>query len=133
VKHTFVALAVSSLFISAACSKSSPTAPSPAAAGSASTPMSEEGTVEAIAATDSTPVQTTTFPIQWTLTRATCPALWADSVTGTGTAHMMLRIAPVPGGGGGFQINQTLVAAASFGLRLPTRVSCSPDLSSSWR
>jgi hypothetical protein len=105
VKSTLVALAVSSLFISAACSNSSPTAPSPAAADSASTPMSGEETVEAIAANASTPAQTITFPVQWTLTRATCPALWADSVTGTGTGHMTFREVQVSGGV--FQINLT--------------------------
>jgi hypothetical protein len=113
VKHTFVALAVSSLFISAACSKSSPTAPSPAAGGSASTPMSGEETVEAIAATDSTPAQTTTFPVQWTLTRATCPALWADSVTGTGTSHMMVRVVQVAGG-----VSQINLTEATSGTAL---------------
>jgi hypothetical protein len=111
VKRTLVALAVSSLFLSAACSQSSPTAPSPAALGSASTPTSGEETVEAIAATASTPAQTTTFPVQWTLTRATCPALWTDSITGTGTTHMMIRIAPVPGGV--FQINTVEVSSGT--------------------
>jgi hypothetical protein len=103
VKSACVALAIGPLLLSAACSRSSPTAPERVAAGTAGTSVSEESSVEAIAASASTPAQTTTFPIQWTLTRATCPALWADSVTGTGISHMVVRV--VPAGGGVFQIN----------------------------
>ena len=61
-----------------------------------------------------------TFPIEWTLTRVECPALWADWVTGTGTGHAIIRI--VPSSEGVFQITAVNTASGtavdSAGLRL---------------
>ena len=62
-------------------------------------------------AATSAPAETSTFPIEWTLTRVECPALWADWVTGTGTGHKIIRI--VPSSDGVFQITAINTASGT--------------------
>jgi hypothetical protein len=105
VKKALIALAVGPLLLSTACEERSPTAPERIAAVTKAASVSAGAPNESVAAVNSVPAQTSTIPVQWTLTRAACPALWADSVTGTGKSHLMVRVVPAPGGV--FQITMT--------------------------
>ena len=119
-RNVFATVATLGLVLSTACSTRNPSAPDPvAAAGTSVSLTSDHGSTSGMAAT-STPAEIYTFPIEWTLTRVECPALWADWVTGTGTGHAIIRI--VPSAEGVFQITAVNTASGtavdSAGLRL---------------
>ncbi len=93
-RNVFATIATLGLVLSTACSTTNSSAPDPVAApGTSASLTNDHGSTPGMAAT-SAPAETYTFPIEWTLTRVECPALWADWVTGTGTEHKIIRIVP---------------------------------------
>jgi hypothetical protein len=99
------------LVLSTACSMSHPSAPDPVAAvGTSVSPTNDPGSAAPMGARG-TSAEIYTYPIEWTLTRLECPALWADWVRGTGTGHATIRIAPSPEGV--FQITSVNTASGT--------------------
>jgi hypothetical protein len=90
-------LFVAVVLIAAACSKS-PTAPERVSTAASSATVGQSVHV-------ANPAETSTYPVEWTLTQAQCPQLWSNSVTGEGTGHLTLRQTTL--GNGTFQLSAT--------------------------
>jgi hypothetical protein len=99
---------LTSLFIlalvTAGCSGSTPVAPSGTTAGTTAAPR-ENGVGSAFMRSTAAVPQVFTSDIEWTLTRDQCPALWSNSVTGTGVSRTKVRIDSL--GNGTFHISKT--------------------------
>jgi hypothetical protein len=107
------ALVLVSLGAISACSKSNPAAPDAAVAtggratGSYAETIGDSSSIAAVGG----PEQVKDFPVEWTLTAAECPALWADSLSGQGTVRMKTRTTSL--GNGTFYLHVTEKAAGT--------------------
>jgi hypothetical protein len=90
--------------LTAACSTSTPVAPDRTTAATSIAP-GESGAGSARTQAIAAPAQVFTSDVGWTLTRAQCPALWSNSVTGSGVSRVKVRIDSL--GNGTFQISLT--------------------------
>jgi hypothetical protein len=108
--RVFVAVLCVLLF-APACSTTTPVAPdrtSPVAARSI-----ETADRAAVMTATASPAQTLSLDVGWTLTKAQCPSLWSNSLTGQGVAHLKFRFAALGDGTSQISVTQTVHGTAT--------------------